>query len=56
LTKIDLAKSEDMAESDVRAQLAGTDFHDAPIVRTSVTTGRGIADAASRHRQEPPRR
>ena len=44
LTKIDLAKSEDAAESDVRAQLAGTDFHDAPIVRTSVTAGRGIEE------------
>ena len=42
LTKIDLAKSEEAAESDVRGQLAGTDFHDAPVVRTSVTTGRGI--------------
>jgi selenocysteine-specific elongation factor len=44
LTKIDLAKSEDAAESDVRAQLAGTDFQDAPIVRTSVTAGRGIEE------------
>jgi selenocysteine-specific elongation factor len=44
LTKIDLAKSEDAAESDVRAQLAGTAFHDAPIVRTSVTAGRGIEE------------
>jgi selenocysteine-specific elongation factor len=44
LTKIDLAKSEDAAESDVRAQLAGTDFHNAPIVRTSVATGRGIEE------------
>jgi len=44
LTKIDLAKSEDAAESDVRAQLAGTAFHDAPIVRTSVTVGRGIEE------------
>jgi selenocysteine-specific elongation factor len=44
LTKVDLAKSEDAAESDVRAQLAGTDFQDAPIVRTSVTAGRGIEE------------
>lgn len=42
LTKIDLAKSEDAIESEVRAKLAGTAFHDSPIVRTSVQTGRGI--------------
>src|SRR5437868_8855600 len=29
LTKVDLAKSEDAVEADVRAQLAGTDFDDA---------------------------
>jgi selenocysteine-specific elongation factor len=44
LTKIDLAKSDDAAESDLRAKLAGTAFHDAPIVRTSVPTGRGIEE------------
>jgi selenocysteine-specific elongation factor len=44
LTKIDLAKSEDAAESGVRAQLANTTLHDAPIVRTSVPTGRGIEE------------
>jgi selenocysteine-specific elongation factor len=44
LTKIDLAKSEEAAENDVRAQLAGTAFHDAPIVRTSVTSDRGIEE------------
>jgi len=44
LTKIDLAKSEDAAESGVRAQLASTVFHDAPIVRTSITAGRGIEE------------
>ena len=44
LTKIDLAKEEDAIETDVRAKLAGTAFHDAPIVRTSVQTGRGIED------------
>src|SRR3954471_19568461 len=32
LTKIDLAKSEDAVEAEVRARLAGTNFHDAPIV------------------------
>jgi selenocysteine-specific elongation factor len=42
LTKIDLAKSEDAMESEVRAKLAGTVFQDAQIVRTSVPTGRGI--------------
>jgi selenocysteine-specific elongation factor len=44
LTKIDLAKSEDAIESEVRAKLAGSAFHDAPIVRTSVPTGRGIEE------------
>jgi selenocysteine-specific elongation factor len=44
LTKIDLAKSEDEAETEVRVRLAGTDLHDAPIVRTAVTSGRGIAE------------
>jgi selenocysteine-specific elongation factor len=44
LTKIDLAKSEDATESDVRLHLAGTPFHDAPIVRTSTTAGRGIEE------------
>ena len=44
LTKIDLAKSEDAAESDVRAQLAGTALHDAPLVRTSVPSDRGIEE------------
>jgi len=44
LTKIDLAKSEDAIESEIRAKLAGTAFHNAPIVRTSVPTGRGIEE------------
>jgi selenocysteine-specific elongation factor len=44
LTKIDLAKSEDAVEAELRAQLAGTNFHNAPIVRTSVITGRGIEE------------
>ena len=48
LTKIDLAKSEDAAEHDLRAQLAGTPFHDAAIVRTSVTTNRGIEELKAR--------
>jgi selenocysteine-specific elongation factor len=48
LTKIDLAKSADAAENDVRAQLAGTDFRDAPMVRTSVTEGRGIEELKAR--------
>jgi selenocysteine-specific elongation factor len=44
LTKIDLAKSEDAVEADVRAQLAGTNLQASPIVRTSVTAGRGIEE------------
>lgn len=52
LTKIDLAKSEDAAESNVRAQLAGTNFHDAPIVRTSVTRGHGIEELKARFASE----
>ncbi|HSP44632.1 MAG TPA: selenocysteine-specific translation elongation factor [Chthoniobacterales bacterium] len=44
LTKIDLATSEDVVEAEVRAQLAGTQFRDAPIVRTSVTSNRGIEE------------
>ena len=48
LTKIDLAKSEDAVEADVRAKLVGTNFHDAQIVRTSVTTGRGIEELTGR--------
>lgn len=52
LTKIDLAKSEDAAESDLRAQLAGTAFHDAPIVRTSITAGRGIEEVKAQLARE----
>ena len=52
LTKIDLAKSEDAAESNVRAQLAGTAFHDAPIVRTSITAGRGIEEVKAQLARE----
>ncbi len=44
LTKVDLAKSVDAAESDVRAQLADTVFREAPVVRTSITMGRGIEE------------
>lgn len=44
LTKIDLVKSKDASESDVRAKLADTALYNAPIVSTSVPTGRGIEE------------
>lgn len=44
LTKIDLAQDEDQAVAAVRDQLRGTPFADAPIVSTSVVTGRGLDD------------
>lgn len=44
LTKSDLVDDGwlDLVEEDIRTLLAGTPFHDAPIVRTSVLTGLGI--------------
>ncbi len=44
LTKIDLVDKEwtDVVEEDVRAHLAGTFIADAPIIRVSATTGKGI--------------
>ena len=42
LTKIDLAESEDAIEADVRNHLRDSPFAHAPIVPTSVVTGRGI--------------
>ena len=42
LTKIDLAQDEPATVSAVRAQLQGSFFADAPIVPTSVVTGRGL--------------
>jgi len=44
LTKIDLAANEEQAESGVREKLRGTAFADAPIVRTSTVTDRGIPE------------
>jgi selenocysteine-specific elongation factor len=44
LTKIDLAKSEEKAEKNVRAQLADTPFRDAAIMRTSAPLSRGIEE------------
>lgn len=44
LTKVDLVEKEwtDAVEEDVRAHLAGTFIADAPIIRVSATTGKGI--------------
>ena len=49
LTKIDLVDKEwtDVVEEDVRAHLVGTFIADAPIIRVSATTGKGI-DALKR--------
>jgi len=49
LTKIDMADREwtDAVEEDVRSHLAGTFIADAPIIRVSSTTGKGI-DALKR--------
>jgi selenocysteine-specific elongation factor len=44
LTKIDLANDEQGAIRTVREKLDGSPFADAPIVPTSVTTGRGLDD------------
>jgi selenocysteine-specific elongation factor len=44
LTKIDLASDEAQAVADVRDRLRGSPFVDAPIVPTSVVTGRGIPE------------
>ena len=42
--QIDLAANEEQAESGVREKLRGTAFADAPIVRTSTVTDRGIPE------------
>lgn len=42
LTKIDLAQSEQSARDQVRQYLSGTPLAEAPIVCTSVTSGRGL--------------
>ena len=44
LTKIDLAQDEQGAITAIREKLKDTPFADAPIVPTSVVTGRGIGD------------
>jgi selenocysteine-specific elongation factor len=44
LTKIDLATDEQGAVAAVREHLSGSPFADAPIVPTSVVTGRGLDD------------
>lgn len=44
LTKIDLAQDEQAASSAIREKLTGTPFAAAPIVPTSVVTGRGFED------------
>jgi len=42
LTKIDLAQNESAAIQEIRERLANSPFVDAPIVPTSVVTGRGL--------------
>jgi selenocysteine-specific elongation factor len=44
LTKIDLAQNESEAIREVRERLANSPFADAPIVPTSVVSGRGLED------------
>ncbi len=44
LTKIDLAQDEAAAVAGIRAKLLDTPFADAPIVPTSVVSGRGLDD------------
>ncbi len=44
LTKIDLAQNEEAARSDVRAKLSGSPFANAPIIPTSVLSGRGLTE------------
>jgi len=47
LTKIDLAQDEQATTAAIRERLAGTPFAAAPIVPTSVVTGRGLEDLKS---------
>ena len=44
LTKIDLAPDEERAAAAIRQKLGDTAFSDAPIIPTSVITGRGLED------------
>jgi selenocysteine-specific elongation factor len=60
LTKADLAADEAAVTSDIRERLIGTAFADAPIVPTSVVTGRGLDELTSALARElsaapPPR-
>ena len=60
LTKADLASDEAAVMSDIRERLIGTAFADAPIVPTSVVTGRGLDELTSALARElsaapPPR-
>jgi selenocysteine-specific elongation factor len=60
LTKADLASDEAAVMSDIRERLIGTAFADAPIVPTSVVTGRGLDELKSALARElsaapPPR-
>ena len=60
LTKADLASDEAAVMSDIRERLIGTAFADAPIVPTSVVTGRGLDELKSTLARElsaapPPR-
>src|SRR4029079_12414094 len=47
LSKIDLAADEAAVVADIRQRLRGSPLHDAPIVPTSVPTGRGIDELKS---------
>jgi len=60
LTKIDLARSEEAAETAVRAHLQSSAFADAAIIRTSIPAQRGLAELKAQLAHEfaalvPPR-
>src|SRR5438477_7845210 len=44
LTKIDLAGNEEAVATQLRERLANSPFSDAPVIPTSVVTGRGLDD------------
>ena len=52
LTKIDLAESEESLREQIRRKLEGTPLAEAPIVATSVVTGRGMDDLKAALSQE----
>lgn len=60
LTKIDLAESEKSSRGQVREQLVGTPFAQAPIIATSIISGRGIEELkqsiAEMAAEAPPQR